>query len=117
MTNTAYRSVKAFLNNEKISLGNTKTDGSNLYLHGNMIAHKENNNIIISLCGWNSHTTKDRLNELLSQTRSDLRIRSKDYTPYLIKYGHDNDNNYKVIDSLKIDSNDSINLSEVLLND
>jgi len=113
MTNTAYRSVKAFLNNEKLTLGNTHTDKNGLYLHGNKIAHKENNNIIISLCGWNSHTTKDRLNELLSQIRPDLRIKSKDYTPYLIKFDHDN----KVIDSLKIDSNDSINLSEVLLND
>ncbi len=113
MTNTAYKIVKAFLNDESLRVSNSNTNGSELYLFGNKIAHKENNNIIISMCGYNTKTTKDRLNELLNQTRNNLRIRSKDYQPFLIKYDHEN----KIIDSLKIDSDQSINLSEVLKND
>jgi len=52
----------------------TRQDETFLYLHGNMIAHSytvkekegEVQKLFISTCGWESNTTKERLNGVLS---------------------------------------------------
>jgi hypothetical protein len=54
--------VSAFLDGKSASLGNTYTDGKSLFLHRNKIAYKEDGKLFISTCGWNTMTTKDRLN-------------------------------------------------------
>ena len=63
--------VKAFLAGESKSMGNTRTDGTSLFLHGNMIAWKRDRSlgetvIEVSTCGWNTSTTRERLNCLFS---------------------------------------------------
>ena len=43
----------------------TTHKGELLYLFGNMIAHKEGNELFITTCGYKTNTTKERLNGLL----------------------------------------------------
>lgn len=54
--------IKAFLNHEKRSIGNSVTNGTTLYLHSNPIAKHTANGIEITNCGWETNTTKERLN-------------------------------------------------------
>jgi len=43
-------------------IGNTSTDGAMVWLHGNAIIKKENGNVFATLAGWNTPTTKERVN-------------------------------------------------------
>ena len=54
----------AFYSNEAKKVANTTTDGKAIYLHGNKIAEKRNGQIWITSAGWNTNTTKERLNSL-----------------------------------------------------
>lgn len=56
--------VSAFLAGNKLTVGNSSTDGEKLYLHGNLIAKKENGALFITNAGWQSNITKERLNAL-----------------------------------------------------
>jgi hypothetical protein len=50
-----------------LTLGNTRTDGRNIYLHGNCIARTtQDGQIQISTSGWNTLTTRERLNGILN---------------------------------------------------
>ncbi len=106
---TAVKTVRAFLNGDKLKVNNTQTNGTELYLFGNKIAYKKDNDIIISMCGYNTITTKDRLNCLIDHVRPDFKIFSKDYTPFLV--------NCRTNESLKLNAQDEYNLNEVLKND
>ena len=60
---------RAFLNNTKFKLSNTEVrliDGRpHMYLHGNCIAKRdENGDLLINHCGWETPTTRSRLNAL-----------------------------------------------------
>ena len=58
--------AEAFFSGVAKSCGNTCTDGNNVWLHGNKIAEKgENGDLYLSTAGWQTHTTKERLNGLL----------------------------------------------------
>ena len=64
--------------------GNTCTtydnDGNCLvYLHGNHIATIKSNSIIIKDGGWQSNTTKSRLNALLDEFSYGMRVFQKNY--------------------------------------
>lgn len=61
----------AFENNQKYSKDNTMVNEFGYFLHGNKIAektslfsHNGNNDINITLAGWNTNTTRERLNGL-----------------------------------------------------
>jgi hypothetical protein len=59
--------VGAFLAHKAKSVRNTVSTGNTLYLFGNRIAWHDSmsdNTIIIATCGWNSVTTRDRLNAI-----------------------------------------------------
>lgn len=56
--------VAAFMNHETKRIGNSRTDGSSLYLHGNEIAVHVKGGIEITTAGWNTPTTRERLNGL-----------------------------------------------------
>ena len=56
--------ASAFINGERKTVSNTHTDGKNLFLHGNLIAKKENGSLYITDAGWQTNTTKERLNGL-----------------------------------------------------
>lgn len=55
---------RAFQYGRKLSIGNTKTDGRSLFLHGNEIARRTDFGLYITNAGWASNTTKERLNGL-----------------------------------------------------
>lgn len=58
----------AFMCGESMTLSNTtvSNDGelTNLYLHGNLIATRKENVITVRTAGWDTPTTKERLNSL-----------------------------------------------------
>lgn len=54
--------VGAFNYGTKKRVGNTKSTGDELYLHGNLIARKHDGVIEITNAGWTSNVTKERLN-------------------------------------------------------
>lgn len=56
--------VSAFIAGNKLTVGNSHTDGSALYLHGNKIAEKRSDGIYITNAGWQSNTTKEHLNAI-----------------------------------------------------
>ena len=68
-------SIRAFRNGNKFKRGNTEVkviepcSGSHgrmvqLRLHGNIIAQQNSGGLVISTCGWNTVTTRERLNGL-----------------------------------------------------
>jgi hypothetical protein len=58
--------ARAFHNREAKRIGNSRTDGNALYLHGNKIAEIFNDGELwITDAGWMTATTKERLNGLV----------------------------------------------------
>lgn len=62
--------VHALIAGERGTKGNSTTDGQTLFLHGNPIARafkdeQGREGFDLSLCGWNTPTTRERLNGLL----------------------------------------------------
>lgn len=57
--------ISAFIAGNECEKDNTRTDGMRLYLHDNLIAEKtDNGGYMVSLAGWPTPTTKERLNSL-----------------------------------------------------
>jgi hypothetical protein len=56
--------VSAFMQGKAQKLSNTETNGTALFLHGNKIAEKRSDGLYVSNAGWQSNTTKERLNAL-----------------------------------------------------
>lgn len=57
--------MEAFCEGRHFKKGNMEVTHYSMYLHGNRIAWWDNNNQLwISNCGWQSNTTKERLNAL-----------------------------------------------------
>lgn len=54
----------AFMARKSFKCGNTETNGTTIYLHGNAIAWWENDQIVMTLAGWPTNTTRERLNSL-----------------------------------------------------
>ena len=55
--------VGSFVHNKAQANGNTSTDGTALFLHGNKIAEWVTENIVrVTLAGWPTSTTRERLN-------------------------------------------------------
>lgn len=55
---------RAFNNGNKLKISNTETDGLAIYLFGHKIAEKREDGLYITLAGWNTNTTRERLNGL-----------------------------------------------------
>lgn len=77
------QAVNAFMNAENFNGSNTRVDVENgisyLFLHGNMIAKRyENGRLEITNAGWQSNTTKERLNGL-----PNVSIKQKNFRWYL----------------------------------
>jgi hypothetical protein len=66
MRKVTKETVGAFLAGKRRVVGNMSTDGAVLKLHGNTIAMIDpvTRNISVTLAGWNTPTTRDRLNGL-----------------------------------------------------
>lgn len=57
--------IKAFYENNKKTIDNTMTDGESVWLFGNKIMKKAEDGIYISTSGWNTITTRSRINALI----------------------------------------------------
>ena len=67
--------ANAFNKGERRSISNTVTDNDEVLLHGNRIMWKnDSGDICLSMCGWATPTTRERLNALLEVLGSDYRI-------------------------------------------
>ena len=58
--------VDAFMRGDSKRVGNTRTDGDTIYLHDNAIAQRNGRDVRITLAGWGTVTTRERLNGLLN---------------------------------------------------
>ena len=77
--------VTAFLDGNSLAIDNTMTDGADIRLHGNVIAYWDiDATVIITLAGWNTVTTRERLNGLLTMMKHHKRIIQKKGEPYFI---------------------------------
>ena len=83
-------SVNAFMNAQKFSQSNMLVEVlpnvTILKYHGNSIAYKYNDpkgTIAITNCGWESPTTKERLNAVLYKAGKSYSINQKNWVWYL----------------------------------
>ena len=54
---------KAFEEGRSLTIGNTRTDGVNVFLHENKIVKRdEQGRVWATLAGWNTPTTRERVN-------------------------------------------------------
>ena len=62
-------------------LYNDSTNCSSVYLHGHQIATFDHNlkAVKLSSCGWQTVTTKSRLNAILSEVKSGCNVYQKDF--------------------------------------
>lgn len=76
------KACQAFENGRNFKDSNTVVKVENnvisMYLWGNEIAKRENGKLYINLCGYNTNTTRERLNGL-----SGVRVTQRNFTPYL----------------------------------
>jgi len=82
--------INAITNGENFSKDNTmvRINGLGGYiqevcLHGNLIIRGSRGNYQISLAGWDTVTTKSRINAFLSMVAPNYRIYTKNHTTYL----------------------------------
>lgn len=57
--------ASAFRNGEKLTVSNTTTDGTAVWLHGNKIIERRPDGIYFTLAGWNTNVTRERINGIL----------------------------------------------------
>jgi len=81
--------AKAFKQGKKASAARTFTDGHTVFLHGNRIAYiDDKGNLCITLAGWPTVTTRDRINGILDVfglTR--WGVAQRNHKQYLVKDG------------------------------
>lgn len=71
-------SVRAFYNGDKLTKSNMFITDKQMFLHGNLIAKISDGALHITTSGWNTPTTKERLNGL-----SGVSIHQKNWQLYL----------------------------------
>lgn len=62
--NIDFMAADAFYSGRKWQLSNTRTEAGEMWLHGHKIARLVDGVLYICLCGWNTLTTRARLNAL-----------------------------------------------------
>lgn len=64
MSKTHQKVIEAFLQGKSAKISNTQTNGKELFLFGNCIARRYGDDMQVTTSGWNTVTTRDRLNML-----------------------------------------------------
>ena len=65
MRKESLKIARAFAEGKRAAAARTMTDGNAIWLHGNRIAQREDDGAIwVTLAGWGSVTTRERLNTL-----------------------------------------------------
>ena len=76
------QAVKAFMQGENFKLSNTEVKANckeiKMYLFGNCIAERVGERIRVTLAGYNTNTTRERLNGI-----PNCKISQKNFIPYL----------------------------------
>tara|TARA_R110002012_G_C11320423_1_gene575767 strand:+ start:277 stop:588 length:312 start_codon:yes stop_codon:yes gene_type:complete len=76
--------ANAFAQGNKLTVGNTSTDGNAVILHGNYIAEKDPwGNITMTLAGYNTQTTRERLNGVAEVLGLEARFTKRGNWAYL----------------------------------
>lgn len=77
------RVCKAWQQCKSKKVGNTSTDGFNIYLHGNCIVRMDmNGSVYISDGGWQTPTTRERLNGVLRTMGIKAHVYQRDHALY-----------------------------------
>ena len=93
---------KAFDNGQRLKVGNTKTDGKTVWLHGNAIVKRDPDGLVRwSLAGWNTPTTRERVNGI-----ANAGVCQVDFSPVL---------NGEIIDSFDWFASDTTKLPDPLV--
>ncbi len=71
--------VGAFTDGRPARCKNTVSTGTELFLHGNLIAWWVDGNCYCTLAGWNTPTTRERLNALHTLLRKPAPFHQKNY--------------------------------------
>ena len=87
--------VRAFLLGDNFNQSNTTVQadctGVRMYLFGNLIANRVGNRLQITTAGWNTTTTRERLNGLpnvsVTQHKGQLYLNGKEWDGELITIG------------------------------
>ena len=88
--NTAIRNrVNWSGGNTTVMIDPENADQATVYLHGNRIAQVCSEFVAIFDGGWQTVTTKSRLNALLAEFRPQARVFQKDFV-WFIKHGNNN---------------------------
>ena len=78
--------MTAFIKGDSKSVGNTMTDGRIVWLHGNEIACRHDDGTIwVSLAGWPTVTTRERLNGLATLLNSTMHFYQRDWETFVGK--------------------------------
>ena len=78
MRKVTEQACEAFEAGRKFFQNNTMVTGDAMFLFGNRIAFRENGRLYVSMCGYNTNTTRERLNGLTG-----VSVRCKNFTPYI----------------------------------
>tara|TARA_R100000808_G_scaffold512_3_gene2731 strand:+ start:15270 stop:15632 length:363 start_codon:yes stop_codon:yes gene_type:complete len=62
MRKITQRIKSAFESGRELRVDNTYTDGESVWLFGNKIIKRENGEVFATLAGWNTPTTRERVN-------------------------------------------------------
>jgi hypothetical protein len=76
--------ARALDNGKRMSVGNTMCNGTEVYLHGNLIAYLSDSRtkLNLTLAGWNTPTTRERVNGIAEHFGLKGRFRQMDWEPY-----------------------------------
>ena len=92
MRKTTRTVMSALMRGDSCTANNTSTDGRYVYLHGNRII--DNDLIGFTLAGYNTVTTRERVNGYLAMIGSHFRVRQIKGVPY---FGTDDNPKHKLI--------------------
>jgi hypothetical protein len=80
---TVTQKIKAaFESGKRLTVSNTMTDGTAVFLHGNRIIEKRADGIYWTLAGWNTATTRERVNGIALYGSADG-VCQKNYAPVI----------------------------------
>lgn len=71
------------------TVNNTTTDGKTVFLFGNAIAKVTQNGLYVSLAGWPTVTTRDRINGILREFGIEASVYQKGFTTFISGCGPD----------------------------
>ena len=90
--------ASALFARQDVNKGNTATLDGEVFLHGNKIAKIEDGALLMTLAGWNTPTTRERLNGIADVFGAKDRFSQKGFEPFLGKQNIREDNWYWVAD-------------------